>query len=194
VVPYVNLQEHLDAFNVNLITCGGQATIPIVWAIHQVVPVEYAEIVSTIASKSAGMGTRQNIDEFTRTTAHGLEAVGGARRGKAIIILNPAEPPITMRNTVYALVEEENSPGLEEAVDSMIHKIQSYVPGYRLKHAPRVEGKKVTVQIEVDGAGDYLPRYSGNLDIMTAAAVAIGEQFAQDLLAKQITQDSMQAS
>jgi len=185
VVPYVNLQKHLDSDNVNLITCGGQATIPIVWAINQCVPVEYAEIVSTVASKSAGMGTRQNIDEFTRTTAHGLEAIGGARRGKAIIILNPAEPPITMRNTVYALVAEEEPSGVVQSIEKMVRNIQSYVPGYRLKHPPRVEGTKVTVQIEVDGAGDYLPGYAGNLDIMTAAAVAIGERLSQHLMDRQ---------
>jgi acetaldehyde dehydrogenase (acetylating) len=185
VVPYVNLQEHLDADNVNLITCGGQATIPIIRAISQCVPVEYAEIVSTVASRSAGLGTRQNIDEFTRTTAEGLEAIGGARKGKAIIILNPAEPPITMRNTVYAFVEEEEPKEILDSIARMVRNIQSYVPGYRLKHPPRVEGKKVTVQVEVDGAGDYLPGYAGNLDIMTAAAVAIGERFAQHIMGRQ---------
>jgi len=194
VVPYVNLGGHLDALNVNLITCGGQATIPIVWAIGQSAPVEYAEIVSTVASQSAGLGTRQNIDEFTQTTARGLEAVGGAGRGKAIIVLNPAEPPITMRNTVYALVEEENPRGIAESIEKMIRNIQSYVPGYRLKHPPTVEGKRVTVQIEVDGAGDYLPRFAGNLDIMTAAAVAIGEQFAQNLFRRQVAEKSARGS
>jgi acetaldehyde dehydrogenase len=191
VVPYVNLQQHLDTDNVNLITCGGQATIPVIWAISRRVPVEYGEIVSTVASKSAGLGTRQNIDEFTRTTAHGLEAIGGARKGKAIIILNPAEPPITMRNTVYALVEEDDPAGVAESIEEMVRNIQSYVPGYRLKHPPRVEGNKVTVQIEVDGAGDYLPAYAGNLDIMTAAAVAVGERFAQHLVDSQATADSL---
>jgi acetaldehyde dehydrogenase len=178
VVPYVNLKDHLDFDNVNLITCGGQATIPIVWAVNQVCSVQYAEIVSTVASKSAGPGTRQNIDEFTQTTAQGLEFLGGARKGKALIILNPAEPPLVMRNTVYMFVENEDRLAIENAVDEMVTKVQSYVAGYRLKHRPDVEGNKVTVQIEVRGTGDYLPEYAGNLDIMTAAAVAIGEQFA----------------
>lgn len=182
VVPYVNLAEHLDEMNVNLITCGGQATIPIVWAINQVAPVTYAEIVSTVASKSAGLGTRQNIDEFTQTTARGLERVGGACRGKAIIILNPANPPIIMMNTVYALVDSADAFSIVSSVENMVHNIQSYVPGYQLKHRPDVHEGKVTVQVQVEGAGDYLPRYSGNLDIMTAAAVAIGEQFARTWL------------
>ena len=178
VVPYVNLKDYLDAANVNLITCGGQATIPIVWAVNQVCPVRYAEIVSTVASKSAGAGTRQNIDEFTQTTARGLELIGGALKGKALIILNPAEPPLVMRNTVYMLVEKGNRQVIENAVEQMVIRIQSYVPGYRLKHLPEVDGDKVTVQVEVRGAGDYLPEYAGNLDIMTAAAVAIAEQLA----------------
>jgi acetaldehyde dehydrogenase len=186
VVPYINLKEHLDAPDVNLITCGGQATIPLVWAINRVAPVSYAEIVSTISSRSAGIGTRQNIDEFTETTARSLETLGGARRGKAIIILNPAEPPIIMRNTVYAIVEEErNTQEIVASLRQIVERIQTYVPGYHLKHEPDIEGKRVTVQIEVEGAGDYLPRYSGNLDIMTAAAVAVGEEFARERAAKE---------
>ncbi len=185
VVPYINLHEHLDAPNVNLITCGGQAPVPLVWAIHQAAPVSYAEIVSTISSRSAGIGTRQNIDEFTETTARSLETLGGARRGKAIIILNPAEPPIMMRNTVYALVEKEDPEGIVASVKEIVKRIQSYVPGYRLKHEPSVADKQVTVQIQVEGAGDYLPRYSGNLDIMTSAAVAVGEEFARERILKE---------
>jgi acetaldehyde dehydrogenase len=179
VVPYVNLTDHDGAWNLNLITCGGQATIPLVWAINRVSPVSYAEIVSTVASASAGPGTRQNIDEFTETTARSLEVVGGAKRGKAIIILNPAEPSILMRNTVYALVEEPKAEAIVASIKAMVRRIQSYVPGYRLRHEPDIEDRKVTVQIEVEGAGDYLPPYSGNLDIMTAAAVAVGEQVAR---------------
>lgn len=179
VVPYVNLHAHQGAPNINLITCGGQATIPIVWAIGQVCPVSYAEIISSVASRSAGVGTRQNIDEFTQATARSLEEVGGAKRGKAIIVLNPADPPILMRNTVFALVEEPRPEEIIASVERMVRQIQSYVPGYRLKHRPDVEENKVTVQIEVKGAGDYLPPYSGNLDIMTAAAVAVGEELGK---------------
>ncbi|MGG6439485.1 acetaldehyde dehydrogenase (acetylating) [Saccharococcus caldoxylosilyticus] len=180
VVPPVNLKEELDAPDVNMVTCGGQATIPIVHAIHRVVPVEYAEIVATVASKSAGPGTRANIDEFTRTTAKAIEKVGGAKKGKAIIILNPAEPPIIMRNTIHALVEET---GKEEeivrSVESMIKEVQTYVPGYRLRSEPMFDGKRISVFLEVEGAGDYFPPYSGNLDIMTASAVKVGEELAK---------------
>ncbi|MBA4538024.1 acetaldehyde dehydrogenase (acetylating) [Bacillus aquiflavi] len=179
VVPAANLTEHLDASNVNMITCGGQATIPIVYAINQVVPVEYGEIVATVSSKSAGPGTRANIDEFTKTTAKGIEVIGGAKKGKAIIILNPAEPPIMMRNTVHVLVTEA---GKEEEIINSVKKIvanvQTYVPGYRLRTEPMFDGKKVTVFLEVEGAGDYFPPYSGNLDIMTAAATKVGEELA----------------
>jgi len=185
VVPYVNVQAHLDVPNINLITCGGQATIPIVWAINQVCPVSYAEIVSSVSSRSAGIGTRQNIDEFTHTTARSLEQVGGAKRGKAIIVLNPAEPPIMMRNTIFALVDEPRADEIRGSVERMVEQIQGYVPGYRLKHRPDVDGNKVTVQIQVTGAGDYLPSYAGNLDIMTAAAVAVGEELARTLTAKE---------
>lgn len=180
VVPPVNLKEKLDAPDVNMVTCGGQATIPIVHAIHRVVPVEYAEIVATVASKSAGPGTRANIDEFTRTTARAIEKVGGAKKGKAIIILNPAEPPIIMRNTIHALVEET---GKEEeivhSIESMVKEVQTYVPGYRLRNEPMFDGKRVSVFLEVEGAGDYFPPYSGNLDIMTASAVKVGEELAK---------------
>jgi acetaldehyde dehydrogenase (acetylating) len=184
VVPPVNLGEHLEARNVNLVSCGGQATIPIVAAINRVQPVEYAEIVATISSKSAGPGTRQNIDEFTQTTAAGLVEMGGAKRGKAIIVLNPAEPPILMRNTVYAMVDQPDAAAISKSIDEMVRTVSSYVPGYRLRAEPLYDGNKVTVFVEVEGAGDYLPTYSGNLDIMTAAAVKVGEEFAKHLLAK----------
>jgi acetaldehyde dehydrogenase len=184
VVPLVNLREHVDERNVNLVTCGGQATVPIVAAIGGVAEVEYAEIVSTVASRSAGPGTRQNIDEFTQTTARALETIGGARRGKAIIILNPAEPPILMRNTVYAVVRDGDREAIREAVVGMVRRVQEYVPGYRLKAEPLFDEEKVTVLLEVEGAGDYLPPYAGNLDIMTAAAVRVGEELARHLLEK----------
>ncbi|MBC8870122.1 MAG: acetaldehyde dehydrogenase (acetylating) [Planctomycetes bacterium] len=182
VVPYVNLHEHLDEPNVNMVTCGGQATTPIVAAISRACHIRYAEIVATIASKSAGPGTRQNIDEFTRTTAQGLEVIGGADKGKAIIVLNPAEPPIMMRDTIFALVDDPDEAAIRASVQEMVRNVQKYVPGYRLKVEPFVDGDKVTTMIEVEGAGDYLPKYSGNLDIMTAAACAVGEVFAEKLL------------
>ena len=181
VVPGVNLNEHEDEWNVNLISCGAQATVPIVHALTRVSTVAYAEIVATIASASAGQGTRQNIDEFTRTTATSLEAVGGAAVGKAIIILNPAEPPILMRDTVYATVEDPDEAGLRASVESTITDVQQYVPGYRLILFD-LNGNEVTVIVEVEGAGDFLPRYAGNLDIMTSAAVRVGEQIATRLL------------
>jgi len=184
VVPPVNLGDHLEARNVNLVSCGGQATIPIVAAINRVQPVEYAEIVATISSKSAGPGTRQNIDEFTQTTAAGLVEMGGAKRGKAIIVLNPAEPPILMRNTVYAMVDQPDAAAISKSIDEMVQTVSSYVPGYRLRAEPLFDGNKVTVFVEVEGAGDYLPTYSGNLDIMTAAAVKVGEELAKHLLAE----------
>jgi acetaldehyde dehydrogenase len=193
VVPPVNLGDHLEARNVNLVSCGGQATIPIVAAINRVQPVEYAEIVATISSKSAGPGTRQNIDEFTQTTAAGLVEMGGAKRGKAIIVLNPAEPPILMRNTVYAMVEQPDAAAISKSIDEMVQTVSSYVPGYRLRAEPLFDGNKVTVFVEVEGAGDYLPTYSGNLDIMTAAAVKVGEEFAKHLLAQRGEQVSTNA-
>lgn len=181
VVPPVNLGDHLSAENINLITCGGQATIPIVHAINQVQPVNYAEIVATISSKSAGPGTRANIDEFTQTTARGIEEVGGAKKGKAIIILNPAEPPILMRDTIHVLVEDKQAKQEEitASIRAMETKVQAYVPGYRMRQEPIFDGPSVTVFIEVEGAGDYLPTYSGNLDIMTAASVEVAEEWAK---------------
>jgi acetaldehyde dehydrogenase (acetylating) len=182
VSPAVNIEEHLNKSNINMITCGGQATIPMVAAINRVANVVYGEIVATISSKSAGPGTRANIDEFTETTSKAIEVVGGADKGKAIIILNPAEPPIMMRNTVYALVEEGkmNEQAIRESIAEMEKTVQSYVPGYHLRTEPIFEGNKVTVLIEVKGAGDYLPEYSGNLDIMTSAAVRVAEEFAKN--------------
>lgn len=188
VSPAVNIDEHLNTDNINMITCGGQATIPMVHAINRVQPVEYAEIVATISSKSAGPGTRANIDEFTETTSLAIEKVGGAKKGKAIIILNPAEPPIIMRDTVHAIVE---GPIDEEAITASIKDmektVQSYVPGYRLRQEPLFDGNRVTIFLEVEGAGDYLPKYSGNLDIMTAAAVRVAEEWAKHELAKKLT-------
>lgn len=178
-VPPVNLKEHIKKSNVNMVTCGGQATIPMIHAINRIVPVEYAEIVATIASLSAGPGTRANIDEFTSTTSKAIEVVGGAKKGKAIIILNPAEPPIIMRDTIHALVEEEgHEKAISKSIQDMVEEVQAYVPGYVLKVAPIFEGKKVSVFIEVNGAADYLPAYAGNLDIMTAAAVQVGNEMA----------------
>ncbi|MDO8538822.1 MAG: acetaldehyde dehydrogenase (acetylating) [Opitutaceae bacterium] len=187
VVPPVNLRAHLDSANVNLITCGGQATIPLVHAVSRVTPVSYAEIVSTVASASAGPGTRQNIDEFTFTTARGLEALGGATAGKAIIILNPADPPILMRNTVYLIPEGDfDDAAVTRSIEQMVSSVAEYVPGYRLKSAPVFDTVKyggavqrsITLLLEVEGAGDYLPKYAGNLDIMTAAAWRVGQVFA----------------
>jgi acetaldehyde dehydrogenase len=177
----VNLAEHLDKPNLNLISCGGQATIPIVHAVSRVAAVAYAEIVATIASAGAGPGTRANIDEFTETTARGIERVGGAERGKAIIVLNPADPPILMRATIFARVREADPERVEASVVQTVEQLVAYVPGYRLELC-ETEGCLVTVMIEVEGAGDSLPRYAGNLDIMTAAAARVGEQFAARLL------------
>jgi acetaldehyde dehydrogenase len=186
VVPCVNLAEHIGAPNLNLVTCGGQATIPIVQAVSRVAPVEYAEIVATVASRSAGPGTRQNIDEFTRTTRRGVEALGGARRGKAIIILNPAEPPLIMRDTIFcALPEDADEREIARSIRERVAEVQGYVPGYRLTGEPlfdEVGGvRRVAVFLEVEGAGDYLPPYAGNLDIMTAAAARVGEAIAAEL-------------
>ena len=201
VVPAVNLDEHRDARNVNMVTCGGQATIPIVAAVSRVTPVPYAEIVASIASRSAGPGTRANIDEFTETTAHGIEAVGGARRGKAIIVLNPAEPPMIMRDTVFCLVTADD-PAIPDAitrsVEAMVAEVAAYVPGYRLKQQVQITPipddqpvqtlladpsgprptHQVSVFLEVEGAAHYLPAYAGNLDIMTSAALRYADSVA----------------
>lgn len=183
--PSVNLQEHIDAPNVNMITCGGQATTPIVAAVNDVADVEYAEIVATISSKSAGPGTRANIDEFTETTARALEVVGGADKGKALIILNPAEPPILMRDTIYCQIKGNfNEAEVIESIDKKVAEIQQYVPGYRLRSKPIIRDNVVTVFVEVEGAGDYLPVYSGNLDIMTASATGMAEAIADHIVAQ----------
>ena len=180
--PAIALEkEHASAKNVNLITCGGQATIPMVRAVSRVSPVSYGEIVSVIASKSAGSGTRQSIDEFTRTTAKGVMDVGGARKGKAIILLNPAEPPMIMNNTIYLRVEDFKEKETLESVDDMVRSVQQYVPGYRLKIAPNYDGDRMVIMVEVEGSGDYLPKYAGNLDIETCAALAVGERIADRL-------------
>lgn len=184
-VPPVNLKDHVgkQEMNVNMVSCGGQATIPMVAAVSRVQAVDYAEIVATVASKSAGPGTRKNIDEFTRTTASGLEKVGGAKEGKAIIILNPAEPPLIMRDTVHCLTAETpDEEAITASIQDMIADVQKYVPGYRLVNGPVFDGKRVSVYLEVAGLGDYLPKFAGNLDIMTAAALRTGEMFATEIL------------
>jgi acetaldehyde/propanal dehydrogenase len=181
-IPPVNLGAHLDggARNVNMVTCGGQATVPMVAAVSRVQEVEYAEIVATVASKSAGPGTRNNIDEFTRTTAGAVEKLGGARKGKAIIILNPAEPPLIMRDTIHCLTAAEpDREAITASVRKMVEEVQRYVPGYALKNGPVFDGRRVTVYMEVEGLGDYLPPYAGNLDIMTAAALRTAEVWAE---------------
>jgi len=182
VVPSVNLSGLSDVPNLNMVTCGGQATVPIVYAVNRVAGVVYAEIVAAIASKSAGPGTRQNIDEFTQTTARALCVVGGAKKGKAIIVLNPAEPPLLMTDTVYAVVENPDESAIRASVEDMVRTVQHYVPGYRLRMPPTVDDNRVVTIIEVEGAGDFLPRYSGNLDIMTCAAAAVGEALAERML------------
>jgi len=201
-VPVVNLDAHIDAPNVNMVTCGGQATIPIVAAVSRVAKVHYAEIVASISSRSAGPGTRANIDEFTETTSKAIEAVGGAAKGKAIIVLNPAEPPVMMRDTVYTLSDLEDHERIERSIEETVAKVRAYVPGYRLKQrvqfdaipasAPlnipglgKFSGLKTSVFLEVEGAAHYLPAYAGNLDIMTSAALATAERMAQTLLSAQ---------
>jgi acetaldehyde dehydrogenase len=198
VVPPVNLDEHLETGNVNMVTCGGQATIPVVAAVAAVTPVHYAEIVASIASKSAGPGTRANIDEFTETTAHAIESVGGAARGKAIIVLNPADPPLIMRDTVFCLIGDADHDAVRASVREMAERVAHYVPGYRLKQevqfTPVPAGEpahtlvpdgagpvttRVSVFLEVEGAAHYLPAYAGNLDIMTSAAIRVAERIAQ---------------
>lgn len=196
VVPPINLDEHLSAPNINMVTCGGQATVPMVAAVGRVSPVVYGEIVSSISSRSAGPGTRANIDEFTETTSKAIEVVGGAQRGKAIIVLNPAEPPLIMRNTVFCLVEAGEPEAIEASVVDMVETVNAYVPGYRLKQRVQFEsldgssavripemdakfsGWKVSIFLEVEGAGHYLPPYAGNLDIMTSAAIKTAEALA----------------
>ncbi len=183
-VPVVNLDEHLgeNEPNVNMVTCGGQATIPIVAAVSRVQAVDYAEIIATISSKSAGPGTRRNIDEFTRTTARGIEEVGGARQGKAIIILNPAEPPLIMRDTVHCLTKADpDEKAITTSLMEMVEQVQTYVPGYRVVNGPVFDGHRVSMFLEVQGLGDFLPEYAGNLDIMTAAALRVGEIFAEQM-------------
>lgn len=194
VVPSVNIGEHISAQNVNMVTCGGQATIPIVAAISKVTPVRYAEIIAAIASKSAGPGTRANIDEFTETTSRAIEKIGDAKHGKAIIVLNPAEPPLTMRDTVLCLCDDSDHDAIRASVHKMVAEVSQYVPGYRLKHEVQIEeisandpivladfderfsGLKVSVFLEVEGAAHYLPSYAGNLDIMTSAAMRTAEK------------------
>ncbi|WP_293878254.1 MULTISPECIES: acetaldehyde dehydrogenase (acetylating) [unclassified Sphingomonas] len=200
-IPTVNGDANLEQGNVNMVTCGGQATIPMVAAVSQVATVHYAEIVASVSSRSAGPGTRANIDEFTRTTAGAIEKVGGATKGKAIIILNPAEPPMMMRDTVFTLSEGADEETIRASVEAMVARVQAYVPGYRLKQAVQFErfgdnnrlkipgqgsftGVKTSIYLEVEGAGDYLPSYSGNLDIMTAAAKATGELLASRIVAQ----------
>lgn len=196
VVPLVNLHEHLDAPNVNMITCGGQATIPMVHAVSRVVDVPYAEIVASVASLSAGPGTRANIDEFTKTTSRGIELIGGAGRGKAIIILNPADPPMIMRDTIFCAVPDDaDTDAIAASIHRMADDIAEYVPGYRLLNEPQFDDAsdisggyaKVTIFVEVEGAGDFLPPYAGNLDIMTAAATRVGEEVAKNVVKEKIS-------
>ncbi|WP_455648157.1 acetaldehyde dehydrogenase (acetylating), partial [Lonepinella koalarum] len=196
-VPVVNLEQHVNQPNVNMVTCGGQATIPMVAAVSQVTKVHYAEIVAAISSKSAGPGTRANIDEFTETTSKAIEVIGGAEKGKAMIVLNPAEPPVMMRDTVYTLSDLADEEAIRESVERMATAVQSYVPGYRLKQKVQFErlektvfieglgrmaGLKTSIFIEVEGAAHYLPSYAGNLDIMTSAALATAERMAESLI------------
>ncbi|ATI00512.1 acetaldehyde dehydrogenase (acetylating) [Alcaligenes faecalis] len=201
-IPVVNLDDNLDAPNINMVTCGGQATVPIIAAVSQVTPVHYAEIIASISSKSAGPGTRANIDEFTETTSKAMQVVGGATVGKAIIVLNPAEPPLLMRDTVYTLSDPGQEAEIEQSIQRMADKVQAYVPGYRLKQKVQFDvipkdkpinvpglgwrsGLKTSVFIEVEGAAHYLPAYAGNLDIMTSAALACAERLAQTRLLTQ---------
>lgn len=204
VVPVVNLNEHLSASNINMVTCGGQATIPMVYAVSKIAKVHYAEIIASIASKSAGPGTRANIDEFTETTSKAIEEVGGANKGKAIIIMNPAEPPLIMRDTVYCLAEVgADQLAIQKSIQDMVEAVNAYVPGYRLKQQIQFEefgidqplnipdigklpGLKVSIFLEVEGAAHYLPAYAGNLDIMTSAALAAAESFAETRLNNKI--------
>jgi acetaldehyde/propanal dehydrogenase len=183
-VPPVNLADHAKnlEMNVNMVTCGGQATIPMVAAVSRVQPVAYGEIIATVSSRSVGPGTRKNIDEFTRTTAGAVEKVGGAKKGKAIIIINPAEPPLIMRDTIHCLTESEpDRDAITESVHQMVKEVQKYVPGYRLVNGPIFDGNRVSCFMEVEGLGDFLPKYAGNLDIMTAAGLRTAEMFAEEV-------------
>jgi len=185
-VPSVNLSEKVagKAMNVNMVTCGGQATIPMVAAVSRVQAVSYGEIVATVSSRSVGPGTRKNIDEFTRTTSGAVEKIGGAQKGKAIIVINPAEPPLIMRDTIHCLtVDAPKKEEIEASVQDMIKEVQKYVPGYKLVNGPVIDGNRVSIYMEVEGLGDYLPKYAGNLDIMTAAAARTAEMFAEEILA-----------
>lgn len=189
-VPPVNLQALLGQgkMNVNMVTCGGQATIPMVAAVSRVQAVAYGEIVATVSSKSVGPGTRKNIDEFTRTTAGAVERVGGAKKGKAIIVINPAEPPLIMRDTIHCLTEETPKVAeIEASVHAMIAEVQKYVPGYKLMNGPVIDGNRVSIYLEVTGLGDYLPTYAGNLDIMTASAARTAEMFAEEILSGKLS-------
>ena len=195
-VPPVNLREHVGKreMNVNMVTCGGQATIPMVAAVSRVAKVHYGEIVASISSKSAGPGTRANIDEFTETTSRAIETVGGATKGKAVIVLNPAEPPLIMRDTVHCLVEgQPDQAVITKSIHDMIAEVQKYVPGYKLVNGPVFDGQRVSVFLEVEGLGDYLPKYAGNLDIMTAAAARTAEMFAEEILAGALTLEPVAA-
>ncbi len=183
-VPCVNLEQLMHEPNVNMVTCGGQATIPIIHAVHRVAGVEYAEIVAAIASRSAGPGTRANMDEFTETTSRAIEVVGKAKKGKAIIVLNPAEPPINMTDTVLIRVSDTSVPFeiIRDSILNMVSQVQSYVPGYRLRVPPQMDGDKVSVVVQVQGQGDFLPTFAGNLDIINAAAIATAERIARNML------------
>lgn len=185
VVPCVNLDHLAHVDNFNMVTCGGQATIPITYAINRVADSEYTEIVACMSSKSAGPGTRCNIDEFTQTTKKALEMIGGADKAKAIIVLNPADPPIMMTNTIYSLVKNPNEKNIIESVNDIVRQVQAYVPGYKLRVPPVIDGNRVTVIVQVEGAGDFLPEYSGNLDIINQAAVAVAEKIAANMLSRE---------
>lgn len=189
-VPPINLKEHAGKreMNVNMVTCGGQATIPMVYAVSRVQKVKYAEIVATVSSKSVGPGTRKNIDEFTRTTAGAVARIGGVDEGKAIIVINPADPPIIMRDTIHCLtVDEPKQKEIEQSVKEMVAEVQKYVPGYTLVNGPVFDGHRVTSFMQVEGLGDFLPKYAGNLDIMTASATRTAEMFAEEILAGRLT-------
>ena len=192
-VPPVNLKEQVgnQSMNVNMVSCGGQATIPMVNAVSRIQPVEYGEIIATVSSRSVGPGTRANIDEFTRTTSEGIEQVGGADKGKAIIVINPADPPLIMRDTIHCLTKDEpDQDKITASIHEMVLEVQKYVPGYKLKNGPVFDGKKISVWMEVAGLGDYLPAYAGNLDIMTAAALRTGELFAEEITAGRLNLQS----